>query len=193
MSASAELSFPVHILSQSVRLTRKHINTLFGEDYALTPIHQTSWSGEPIHAETVTLQTEHDAIEGLRVIGAGSKSTTVNLVKSHFKALYPRKEFTAQSSETSFGGTIQGPQGTVVLADGVRELQRHCLLPERLSKELSLGNEQTVSIHLRGSVDRTLHHIPVLFHSEEVSCVFLDPEETSSTTISELTRAVIDR
>ena len=189
MSTASDIRIPVHVLSQYVRLTKEHIRTLFGEDYVLTEIHRTAWSNEPIFAETVNIKTETAEIHHLRIIGENPKNSTVNLLKSGFRRLYPKEDETSTETENTFGCLIQSTLGTVVLADGVRPIQRHVLLSQAHAAELSLVEGQVISMHLKGTTNRTLHHFPVTPYSGNTSHLFLEPEEASAATISESTRA----
>ena len=110
MSESFQHAFPVHILSQQARLSQEHLNTLFGVDYALTPLSPGAKGDEIICAETITFRTKYGSIPNLRVIGPAVEKTSIRVARSQLTKLFPSPvdgDSATPKAPKSVGGVLE--------------------------------------------------------------------------------------
>lgn len=104
----------VCLSNRHVHLTREDLNILYGENYELTPRNYIGQPGQYAAEETVTLKTDNNIKENVRIVGPLRSYTQVELLeedKKYFKINPPiRNSGDLSGSETI---TIIGPKGQI--------------------------------------------------------------------------------
>ena len=139
----------VGIGSRHVRLCRAHVDGLFGEGYALTPITTLLQPQEKACMETVCVRGPSGELETVRLVMPCTEKTAVELSLQDTEILgLSRGDDGSRIHDGTLGCTLMGPKGTIVLAAGVFVRPRILLLPPNVANELSLqaGNEARVQV-----------------------------------------------
>ena len=110
------MNINIGISNRHVHLKKEHLDILFGLDYNLTHLKDINQPGQFACKEKVTLKTDKDIIDNVRVLGPIRPYTQVEISKTDaFKlGLNPpiRKSGDLKGSESV---TIIGPNGTLTL------------------------------------------------------------------------------
>lgn len=72
----------VGVSNRHVHLSEKDLKTLFGEDYKLTILKNLTQPGQYACTETVTIETEKNSIQKVRVLGPVRNYTQVEISKT---------------------------------------------------------------------------------------------------------------
>lgn len=139
----------VGIGSRHVRLCQAHVDALFGEGYALTPITTLLQPQEKACMETVCVRGPNGELDKVRLVMPCTEKTAVELSTQDTEALgLSGGDDGSSTRDGTLGCTLIGPKGTIVLAAGVFVRPRVLLLPPAVANELSLqvGNEARVQV-----------------------------------------------
>jgi propanediol utilization protein len=152
----------VGIGSRHVRLCRAHVDALFGEGYALTPITTLLQPQEKACMETLCVRGPDGELDKVRLVMPCTEKTAVELSLQDMKILgLSRNEDAASASDSTLGCTLMGPKGTIVLAAGVFARPRTLLLPPAIANELSLQAGHEARVQVMGERSRVFSDVRV--------------------------------
>ena len=106
------MEIKVGVSNRHVHLTREDINILFGDNYELTPRNYLDQPGQFATEETVTLKTNKNIKENVRIVGPERSYTQVEVLESdkeYFGINPPVRN--SKDLENSEKITIIGPKG----------------------------------------------------------------------------------
>ncbi|MFN3691341.1 MAG: PduL/EutD family phosphate acyltransferase, partial [Fervidobacterium sp.] len=107
-----ELPIVTGVSNRHVHLSREDVETLFGNDYQLTPIKDLGQPNQFACKETVIIVGPKGAIEGVRVLGPERKETQVEIsLTDVFKIGVMPPVRDSGDLEGTPGITIVGPKG----------------------------------------------------------------------------------
>lgn len=137
----------VAISNRHVHMTKEVYEKLFEEPLSIKrPLNQI---GEFASFQTVTLKTDKDIIENVRVVGPFRDYTQVEISRSDALKLGieppVRQSGDLEDSETI---TIIGPKGEITLKDVCIIAERHIHMNEKKALELGFKNEDLVNIRV---------------------------------------------
>lgn len=114
---------PVVLTARHARLQPSHIIALFGAAHDLSRLVPLTGTEEYACLETVTVRTSSGRIPGIRVVGPAVEQTRLELGAGDLDALgLTDPSHAVDGHRTSPGCVLEGPRGTVVLAEGVYPL-----------------------------------------------------------------------
>lgn len=153
---------PVAIGTRHVRLCAPHVEALFGPGHALRPLVPLSLPGEYACLETVTVRGPSGRVEDVRVVGPLLERTRVELPAT-VQAALQLSSCVRDSARVdgSPGCTLEGPRGTVVLAEGVVHAPRQLFVPSAIVAELGVIDDEKVSVSVSGERARVLADVRV--------------------------------
>ncbi len=183
---------PVAATARHVRLTRAHIDALFGKDHVLRPVCDLSQPGEFAALETVAVRGSEGKLLDVRVVGPAVKQTRVELSLKDCETIGSETELKlSRDLDTSGSCTIEGPAGTVVLAEGLINALRHLRISPDEAARLHLNNNQRVSVRVEGDRARVLQDIVVSVEPGVVTELVLDADEAGAVELGPSTRATV--
>lgn len=187
-----EKPIPVAITARHVHLSAVHVQALFGEGHELVEICELTQPGEFACAETVTVRGPDGALTGVRVIGPLRERTQVEISLRDQGALGMGDPVRLSSKLSgSPGCTLEGPEGTVVLAEGVLNAMRHLHLPPAIAETLGVDDESVLSLSVGGERARVIHEVRVRVREGAIPELHLDPEEASAADVGPSTTATL--
>jgi len=152
---------PVGISGRHLHLTKEHLETLFGEGYALTFLKDLSQPGQYAANEKVDVMSpQGKLLEGVRILGPVRPESQVEISKSdaiRFKFIAPYRS----SGDVKGSGpcTLIGPKGQVELNEGVIIADRHIHFSDVEAKEFGVNDRQMVSIKINGEKPGILDNV----------------------------------
>jgi putative phosphotransacetylase len=183
---------PVAITARHVHLSRAHADALFGKGHALVPLCSLTQPEEFACAETVTVRGPDGVIEDVRVVGPLRERTSVELGVRDHVALGLGTELRLSSRlDGSPGCTLDGPEGTVVLAAGVLNALRHMHLSPEDAGALGLDEESVVALTIGSERARQVREVVVHIREGARPELHLDPEEANAADVGPTTTAIL--
>ena len=148
----------VGVSNRHVHLKKEHLDILFGEE--LTFDRALVQPGEFASKQYVTLKTDKDIIERVRVLGPIRSYTQVEIAKTDAYKLGINPPVRKSGDiKNSAPLTLVGPKGTVYLTEGCIIANRHIHLTEADVEELGLSGLSEVKILLKGEKQALLDHV----------------------------------
>lgn len=141
----------IGISNRHVHLCSDDLHVLFGDNYELEIKKELVQPGEFASNSVVTIKTDKDEIENVRVLGPIRSYTQVEISKTDaFKLGLNPPVRDSGDLEGSAGVTLIGPNGNVDLNEGCIIATRHIHITPDKVKELGLEGLKTVSVKLDG-------------------------------------------
>ncbi len=145
------MKITVGVSNRHVHLTREDLQVLFGTDYELKKQKDLSQPGQFASTSVVTLKTNKNVIENVRILGPLRDYTQVEISKTDAYALGinppVRNSGDLNLSESI---TLVGPKGELNLKEGCIIATRHIhILPEQI-KQYNLEGKEKVSVRISG-------------------------------------------
>lgn len=142
--------------NRHVHLTKEDLYILFGDNYELTVRNYLGQPGQFAAEETVTLKTNKNMKEGVRIVGPVRAYTQVELLdidKEYFGINPPvRNSGDLDNSETI---TIIGPKGEITKENSCIIANRHIHINTRDNK--NYYEDQIVSVKINNIILNNVH------------------------------------
>ena len=143
---------PVGISNRHIHLSRKDLDTLFGEGYELTPMKELSQPGQYACSEVVTLVgASLRPIENVRVLGPLRKESQVEVSLTDsftLKVKPPVRE--SGNIKGSASVTVVGPRGAVRLDEGCIIANRHIHMSPADAISFGVKDGDTITVDAEG-------------------------------------------
>lgn len=140
---------PIAVSARHVHLTQEAVEALFGKGYQLTVLRPLSQPGQFAANETVTLIGPRNKIEKVRILGPCRNLNQVEISRTDEFFLgidAPVRE--SGNVANSPGITLQGPQGTLTLHEGVICAWRHIHMHPNDAIEFGVEDRDLVSVEV---------------------------------------------
>lgn len=174
------LIVPLGISNRHIHLCKSDLETLFGKGYELTKVKDLKQPGEFAAKEKVIIVGPKSSIEGVRVLGPLRKSTQieVSLTDSYKLGIKPPVRDSGDL-DGSPGITIVGPQGTVILKEGVIIAARHIHLHTSEAEEFGVKNGQRVQVEVEGERAVVFKNVLLRVSPNYAKEIHLDTDEAN--------------
>lgn len=158
-------------------LKREDMDILFGKGSELHPIKPIVQPGQFTCEEKIILVTDKGEMP-LRVIGPLRPYTQIELAKTDARqlGLNPPICFSGYLVG-SLGGKIVGPEGEVILKEGIMLVQRHIHLCPETAAKYHLKNHDIVAMETTGSRALRFEHVYVRTGPEHADEIHIDTDE----------------
>ncbi len=168
----------VAISNRHVHLTKKDLEALFGEGYELEVDRPLTQPHQFASTAYVTLKTEKNEIQKVRVLGPVREYTQVEIALTDAYKLGLRPPVRDSGDlEGSSGITLIGPKGTLILDKGCILATRHIHMSEDFAKEHGFQNHEEVSVELGGEKSGRLDHVRIKTSKEAFLELHLDTDD----------------
>lgn len=172
----------IGVSQRHVHLSRKDLDTLFGEGYELTK-KKTLMGREFASNEVVTLVGPSlRAIENVRVLGPVRKNTQVEISRTDtflLKVSPPvRPSGEIEGSERI---VLVGPKGSVYLKEGVIIANRHIHLTPEYAKEHDLQDNDYVDVLVEGIKPTKFYDVQIRVREDFNTEMHIDTDDANST------------
>lgn len=139
----------VEVSARHVHLTEADLERLFGKGAVLHEKRPLSQKGQFLCEERVNLIGPKGRKERVAVLGPVRKDTQVELSVSDCVALGVKAPL-RESGDVSGSGsiTIEGPEGTITISEGVIVAHNHIHVPTQVARTLQLSDKEHVSVKI---------------------------------------------
>lgn len=146
----------IGVSNRHVHLTKEDVDILFGKDYKLTPRNYLDQPGQFATEETVTLKTDKNIKEYVRIVGPTRNYTQVELLeedKDYFGINPPVRN--SGDLEDSADITIIGPKGELNKKNVCIIANRHIHINTR--EKGNFKEDQIVKVEVSGKILDNVH------------------------------------
>lgn len=171
----------IGVSNRHIHLTEEHLKILFGDNFSLTKNRDIKQPGQYASTSTVTIETNKDKIENVRVLGPLRDYTQVEISRTDaFKlGLNPPIRVSGEISESA-PITIVGPVGTLELEDGCILANRHIHITKEQRKEHGLEGITEVKVKIDGIKGGILDHVYLKESEEAYFEMHLDTDDANA-------------
>ena len=179
------MNINVGISNRHVHLTKEDLEILFGEGYELTKKIDVNQPLQYAAVETVTIKTNKDEINNVRILGPVRTYTQVEISKTDaFKLGINPPVRTSGDLKESAGITIVGPKGVLKLNEGCIIADRHIHITPNQVKEFGLDKEE-VSVKINGIKGGILEQVHLKIDENSYFELHLDTDDANAHLISD--------
>ena len=175
----------IGVSNRHVHLTKKDLETLFGEGYVLTKKADLKQTGQYACNETVTIKTEKNEFQNVRIIGPTRNYTQVEVSASdsYFLGIKPpvRDSGDLENSETV---KIIGPKGTVDATNSTIISIRHIHMSTEDLRKYNVKDKQFVNVLVDGIKGCILKNVLIKGDDSFVLEMHIDLDEANAMLLS---------
>lgn len=176
----------VEISARHVHVSEEHLAILFGEGYKLTPKKDLSQPGQFACEERVDLVGERGTLKNVTILGPTRPFSQVEITSTEARTLGV-KALIRESGliDGTFGCTLVGPQGSVVLDKGVIVAKRHIHVTPTEAEAFGVSDKEIIMVKVT-SDDRSLIYGDVVVRVSEkfAAAMHIDTDEANAAGLS---------
>ena len=173
------LFVPLEASGRHVHLTAEQARILFG--HSLTPSRDLSQPGQYLSQERLTVKGPKGALNNVAVLGPERREAQVEVSLTDARALGLTPPVRQSGDvEGSPGAVLIGPQGTVVLTQGVIAAQRHIHLTPEAAQRFGVRDGQTVKLQTYTARPVLWQQVTVRVRPDFAPAVHLDIDEANA-------------
>ncbi len=176
---------PAGVSNRHLHVSRDDLNTLFGDNYELTPLKDLSQTGQFAAEETVTLVTRKGCLQNARILGPVRPATQVEISRTDAFGLGIKPPVRDSGViDQSAGVTIVGPAGAVTLKFGVILAQRHIHMSDDDAAQFGVKDKDVVKVRADGERAVVFENVLVRVRQDFVLELHLDTDEANAAGIA---------
>ena len=171
----------IGVSNRHVHLTKEHLEVLFGNNFELEKRNDLTQPGQYATNSLVTIKTEKNQIENVRVLGPLRTYTQVEISKTdaYKLGLNPPVRDSGDVKGSS-PITIIGPVGTLKLEEGCIIPTRHIhILPSQL-KMYELEGKDKVSVRVYGEKGGILNNVNLKVSEDSYFELHIDTDDANA-------------
>jgi putative phosphotransacetylase len=176
----------VEISARHAHVSEEHLAILFGEGYKLTPKKDLSQPGQFACEERVDLVGERGTLKNVTILGPTRPFSQVEITATEARTLGV-KALIRESGliDGTFGCTLVGPQGSVVLDKGVIVAKRHIHVTPSEAAVYGVSDKEIIMVKVT-SDDRSLIYGDVVVRVSEkfAAAMHIDTDEANAAGLS---------
>lgn len=176
-----DFTVPIGISNRHIHLSRKDLDTCFGEGYELTPMKDLSQPGQYASKETMLVCGPKGVIENVRILGPIRKDTQVELLAGdNFKLGIKAPLRLSGDIEGSAPVTLIGPKASVNIEKGAMIAKRHIHMTTEDAKNYGVHDGQIVSVEIDGERGGRIDNVIIRANDKSKLDFHIDTEEANA-------------
>ena len=170
----------VETSARHVHLTQEAVNALFGEGYQLTNKKDLSQPGQYACEEKVTVKGPKGSLKA-SILGPTRPANQVELSLTDARTIgvsVPVRESGDVAGST--GCIIEGPCGSIEIAEGVIAAKRHIHMTTADAAELGVSDKEIVEVRLNTARPLTFGDVVVRVSDKFALAMHIDTDESNA-------------
>ncbi|MFV0380329.1 MAG: phosphate propanoyltransferase [Anaerorhabdus sp.] len=186
--------FIVEISARHIHLSKKDLETLFGEGYELTPKKDLSQPNQFACEEKVCVKGSRSEMN-VTILGPTRKETQLELSLTDARVLGVEAKIRESGNiEGTMGITIVGPKGEVTVDKGVIAAKRHVHMTSKDAETYNVKNGDIVNVKVESEDRETIFGDTVIRVSDSYAlAMHIDTDEANAAGIKGCTKGEIVR
>ena len=171
----------IGVSNRHVHLTDEHLKILFGNEFKLEKIRDLNQPEQFVSNSFVTIKTNKNMIEHVRVLGPTRSYTQVEISKTdaYYLGIDPPVRDSGDIKGSS-GVTLIGPEGVLNLEEGCIIATRHIhILPEQI-KLYGLEGRNIVNVKLYGEKGGIITNVHLKVSDKSYFELHLDTDDANA-------------
>lgn len=179
-------SIPIAISGRHVHLDRQTMDTLFGKDSELEVLKMISQPGQYAAKQTVNIIGPRDRINGVRVLGPLRPKNQIEIARTdEFRLGVDAPIRGSGQVEGSAPITLEGPQGTVNLPQGLICARRHIHMTPTDAERYGVKDGDEVEVEINNSPrDLTFGDVLIRVSDKYILEMHIDTDEANAAELS---------
>jgi len=175
------MKVPIEISARHIHLSKPDLEILFGVGFELEKYKDLSQPGQYASKQTVKLIGPKGELAGVRILGPVRKETQVEVSETEARALglNPPVRDSGNLSATP-GIKIIGPNGEVMLKQGVILALRHIHIDPETAAEIGVKNYDRVKVDTSGARDLLFENVLVRVDPAFSLAMHIDTDEANA-------------
>lgn len=171
----------IGVSNRHVHLTEEHLKILFGDEYKLEELKKIKQPGQFASTAKVTLKTEKDVIENVRILGPIRPYTQVEISKTDaFKLGLNPPIRTSGDLCGSCPITIVGPKGELKLSEGCIIADRHIHINPKQMQLYGLEGLEKVDVLVSGIKGGILYNVNLKVSEDSYYELHIDTDDANA-------------
>jgi acetate kinase len=184
---------PIEVSAHHIHLCQEHVEALFGPGHQLTHLSDLSQPGQFACQEQLALIGPKGRIERVRVLGPVRSATQVEIAMTEqFKlGIHPPIRESGDLKDTP-GVTLEGPTGSLTLAQGVICALRHIHMTPADALRYGVKDKATVRVRVPGARELVFGDVLVRVHPNYRLAMHIDTDEANAANLRTGAQGYID-
>jgi acetate kinase len=184
LKSQKEKRIPIEVSAHHIHLAREEMDVLFGEGRELTFRAVLSQPGQFACEETIDLIGPKGRVERVRILGPYRNQSQVEIsMTEEFKLGIKAPIRASGDLDGSPGITLEGPNGTCFVPQGVICSLRHIHMSPEDALSFGLKDRDVVSIEVRGERPLVFGDVLVRVHPDFKLSMHIDTDEANAASI----------
>jgi len=186
-------TIPVAVSARHVHLSQETLQTLYGENYKLTPEHELSQLGQFAARETVTIIGPRNQFEQVRIIGPTRANNQIEISRSdeYYLGVHGHLRASGDTANTN-GVKLAGPSGCVTLTNGVICALRHIHMHPDDAKRFAMNDGDLVDVVVGdGRRQLTFNSVLIRVNKAYTLEMHIDTDEANAAGLNEHDIAIL--
>ncbi len=184
LKSQKEKKIPIEVSAHHVHLAREEMEVLFGKGSELTIRAELSQPGQFACEEAINLLGPKGRVERVRILGPFRKQSQVEIsMTEEFKLGIKAPIRASGDLEGSPGITLEGPNGTCFVPQGVICSLRHIHMSPEDALSFGLKDRDIVSIEVKGDRPLVFGDVLVRVHPDFRLSMHIDTDEANAASI----------
>lgn len=183
----------VNISARHAHLTQAHVDVLFGQGYQLTQMKRLYQDTDFASNETIAVVGPRQRmIPGIRILGPCRAFSQVELSLTDAISLGIDVPVRLSGDiEGSPGCLLIGPNGSLVLPNGVIKAERHVHMGPKDAEFHGVKAKDRMNLRIEGSCPTTLEGLLVRTHADWKLEVHIDTDEANCADLTKATKVTL--
>lgn len=140
----------VNLSNRHIHLSQEDVEILFGKGHQLTHLKDLMQPGQFACTECVTVVCDKGKLQNVRILGPARKETQLEILQSDSVKITTKPVPARESGKLAGSAAFEliGPAGSVKKEQGMIIAVRHIHLDPKTAEEMSLADNEVVSIRV---------------------------------------------
>jgi acetate kinase len=184
LRSQKERKIPIEVSAHHIHLAKNDMDVLFGRDSELTFRAGLSQPGQFACEETINLIGPRGRVERVRILGPYRKQSQVEIsMTEEFKLGIKAPIRASGDLDGSPGITLEGPNGTCFVQQGVICSLRHIHMSPEDALSFGLKDRDVVSVEVKGERPLVFGDVLVRVHPDFKLSMHIDTDEANAASI----------
>ncbi len=174
-------SVPLSVSARHLHLSQNDLDVLFGRGYQLKVFKEISQPGQFAAEEKVNLKTKNGIIKNVRVLGPVRNQTQIEISKSDTRLLgIDSVVRNSGDLKGTPGLTLEGPNGSVTLDEGVIVPDRHIHMTNNDALNYGVSHGEKVGLKISGRKGGILEEVTIRVSDDYSLDTHLDTDDANA-------------
>jgi len=186
------MEIPVEVSARHIHISKKDLETLFGEGYQLHRLKQLTQPSDFATEEVLDIEIGGKKLLGVRIVGPEREKTQIEISKTDAVLLGVNPPIRLSGDlENSLGSKLIGPKGELELSEGLIIVKRHIHCATNEAESLGLKNNDIVSVKVDGERSVIFEGVVVRVNNDYKLSMHIDTDEGNAAGINKIGKGII--